>query len=656
MNRLKAIAIACVAAMGMTFLGSTYPERVNMLKTASVTASAESSEVWDGTADTSWYYKEHTVLVNEDGDRLAIFNISTAEELAGLAKLVRNGNEMKNTLINLTSDIVLNDTSNFENWDEQPPANNWTAIGAVAIEAPYAGGGISTQPSSKYTEFSGVFNGNGHTISGMYSMHHNYAGLFARLSGVVTGVIMKDSYAKCVNTQNVDYGSTALWETCAGGIAAICDRGIINRCEFDGKVYASGLNQAGYGTHGCYAGGITGKFSDDDSGVAALVLAFAFVPAGFLINPAIFMTADGSQILSDPGIYNCINRGSIYAENGTDENGAGGIVGTGGLFSFQNPDFAVFYCLNLGEVSGNENVEIGAMVGNGYKFSEQKSYYTNCERSSENNEAINFTAAGMSKQEVVEQMSSYFKYENDDIYLNFEDTADSDNSDDTTDESEWHIETETFSEAVQEKNVTMPAPELTCELLSHYFGFVIDKDNISISCSKMEGIAKWHLDIAADPDFTDIYMQPEINPSAISPSTSVYSLVPGVTYYVRVQGRSTWDEEENSEYTQYSYLNVMLEDYGVLVATVPESVPEPSVPDSPESDTIAWGDSDENGSVEILDVVLMNRVYVGVDQISESGKKNADTDQDGKITLSDSMNILKLLVHLLEQDNLPIHN
>ncbi|MDE5754286.1 MAG: hypothetical protein K2H89_07080, partial [Oscillospiraceae bacterium] len=75
MKNLKVIAVACVATMGMMFLGNICPDRVNMLKTASVTASAESSEVWDGTADTSWYYKEHTVLVNEDGDRLAIFNI-----------------------------------------------------------------------------------------------------------------------------------------------------------------------------------------------------------------------------------------------------------------------------------------------------------------------------------------------------------------------------------------------------------------------------------------------------------------------------------------------------------------------------------------------------------------------------------------------------
>ncbi|MDE5754362.1 MAG: cellulase family glycosylhydrolase [Oscillospiraceae bacterium] len=92
--------------------------------------------------------------------------------------------------------------------------------------------------------------------------------------------------------------------------------------------------------------------------------------------------------------------------------------------------------------------------------------------------------------------------------------------------------------------------------------------------------------------------------------------------------------------------------------TEPDTQPDTTAPTEPDTQTppvnVLWGDADENGKVEILDVVLMNRVYVGVDKISDSGKKNADSDQDGKITLSDSMNVLKLLVHLLEQKDFPI--
>ncbi|MDE5768445.1 MAG: leucine-rich repeat protein, partial [Oscillospiraceae bacterium] len=69
---------------------------------------------------------------------------------------------------------------------------------------------------------------------------------------------------------------------------------------------------------------------------------------------------------------------------------------------------------------------------------------------------------------------------------------------------------------------------------------------------------------------------------------------------------------------------------------------------------ILWGDANGDSTVDISDVVLMNRVYVGVDEISNKGLTNADVDQSGKIELSDSMNVLKLLVHLLDESDFPI--
>ncbi|MDE5753900.1 MAG: right-handed parallel beta-helix repeat-containing protein [Oscillospiraceae bacterium] len=87
----------------------------------------------------------------------------------------------------------------------------------------------------------------------------------------------------------------------------------------------------------------------------------------------------------------------------------------------------------------------------------------------------------------------------------------------------------------------------------------------------------------------------------------------------------------------------------------PDTTPtEATTEEKTEPKDILWGDADENGKVEILDVVLMNRVYVGVDKIADKGKLNADTDQDSKISLSDSMNVLKLLVHLVEQKDFPV--
>lgn len=73
---------------------------------------------------------------------------------------------------------------------------------------------------------------------------------------------------------------------------------------------------------------------------------------------------------------------------------------------------------------------------------------------------------------------------------------------------------------------------------------------------------------------------------------------------------------------------------------------------NPDTGSYLPGDADENGVVELNDVILMNRVYVGIDQLTPQGRKNADVDNDGKIQLVDSMNVLRYLVHLI--DKLPI--
>ena len=86
------------------------------------------------------------------------------------------------------------------------------------------------------------------------------------------------------------------------------------------------------------------------------------------------------------------------------------------------------------------------MVGEGYKFSEQKSYYTNCERSSENDDAINFVDAGMSLKEVAEEMDGNYKYENGAIMLNFDGN--------TKEEPSETMEKETFTRETVKKNIT----------------------------------------------------------------------------------------------------------------------------------------------------------------------------------------------------------
>ena len=60
-----------------------------------------------------------------------------------------------------------------------------------------------------------------------------------------------------------------------------------------------------------------------------------------------------------------------------------------------------------------------------------------------------------------------------------------------------------------------------------------------------------------------------------------------------------------------------------------------------------YGDVDDNGKVELLDVILLNKNLLGIEQLSKKGTANADVDRSGTIDSSDSLNILKSTVNLV---------
>jgi hypothetical protein len=110
-------------------------------------SSLVTGKIWDGTADTTWY--------TSNKDKSA-FLISTAEQLAGLALLV-NGNgavngkyNMNGKTIRLNADIMLNDTTGWQDWEYESPANIWTPIG------------------TNNNAFQGTFEGNKHVVSGFF--------------------------------------------------------------------------------------------------------------------------------------------------------------------------------------------------------------------------------------------------------------------------------------------------------------------------------------------------------------------------------------------------------------------------------------------------------------------------------------------------------
>ena len=250
----------------------------------------QAQTIWDGTADTSWYNETSTE-----------FEISTAEQLAGLAELVNDENDFSGKTILLTADIVLNDTSDWENWGNSAPDNTWTRIG-----------------SDYDSRFRGTFDGQGHTISGIYiNSENNYQGLFGYNKGTIKNVGVKESY--------INGGSRV------GGVCGYND-GSISNCYNTGIVHGNGS-------------GIVGGVCGDNYDYGRILNCYnsGTVSGGGNIG--------GVCGMNNYKISKCYNTGDVRGYDCI-----GGVCG--------NNKNGISNCYNLGNVSGNDN--IGGVCGDNY--------------------------------------------------------------------------------------------------------------------------------------------------------------------------------------------------------------------------------------------------------------------------------------------------
>ena len=162
-----------------------------------------------GTPDTSWYDASQNEFV-----------IDTADELAGLAVLVNNGDSFEGKTVSLGADI---DLSGYP---------NWTPIG----NATHA--------------FSGKFHGKTYGISNLYiSLPENeYVGLFGNITNEINGIYLSDSFV-------AGYGYV-------GSIAGIVNGGSIVDCIVENFIVDGG---------GHSVGGMAGEICDDSSINACII-------------------------------------------------------------------------------------------------------------------------------------------------------------------------------------------------------------------------------------------------------------------------------------------------------------------------------------------------------------------------------------------------
>ena len=182
---------------------------LTLLTVNAETPAENTADLWDGTTDTSWYNDYDTEFI-----------IYTAEELAGLAYLVNNGNTFGNKTIHLGNDIDL-------------AGREWVPIGKGTQQ--------NSSWEAQFGYFAGNFNGDYYTVSNVSITNNDtsFSGLFGALNGATV---------ENLNVDNVYIDQVLSYRNNCGGIAGAAERSTIRVCstnvEFGGT---STSNPASFG-------------------------------------------------------------------------------------------------------------------------------------------------------------------------------------------------------------------------------------------------------------------------------------------------------------------------------------------------------------------------------------------------------------------------
>ena len=202
---------------------------------------------WDENGFCKTYPDSHyqPATQNEDGT----YEIENAGQLYWFAAFVNtdeNGtypNKSANAV--LTKDIVVNENVLNEDGtlNTSGTFRNWTPIGDAV------------------PDYAGKFDGQNHTVSGLYCNNQSYAGLFGLVNGTILNVGVIDSYLKSSSE--------------SGGISGANVNGTIENCYNSGRIYGEDRSGGISGFNGgiiknCYNTGTIEGGKDDDSGVGGI--------------------------------------------------------------------------------------------------------------------------------------------------------------------------------------------------------------------------------------------------------------------------------------------------------------------------------------------------------------------------------------------------
>ena len=283
----------------------------NYVQEFSVEVTGDGSNLWNGTADTSWYNADATE-----------FDLSTPEQLAGLSSIAggtaKDGDgkaiardDFSGKVVRLAADVKLNAVAADGPSESQ---RAWKPIGDINIDGE---AGSSTEVC-----FDGTFAGQGHTVSNIYidgartaSEYGGYQGFFGALGPHAA-----------VSNLGIDGGW--VFGRVAGGVAA-CSR--VATSDQIPRIVAC-FNSATVENYGSSSRGVGGIFGGE--------------------NQAGGHSGTSSESYrAAASISDCYNTGTIKGYLGCP---VGGIAGVGSV--------VVRNCYNVGDVE-SQGTYVGSLVG-----------------------------------------------------------------------------------------------------------------------------------------------------------------------------------------------------------------------------------------------------------------------------------------------------
>ena len=225
--------------------------------------------------DLSWYDKKQSQYL-----------ITTPEQLLGLAVLSKGGETFYGKIVRLGADIVCN-TGAATKYAKEIPLNGWIPI----------------------KNFYGMFDGQGHTISGLYASGRDHMGFFAATSpkAVVQNLKITNSYFHCT----AETGNKG-----AGGLSG-SGGGTISNIYVDAIVVHDGA----------YAGGILGAMNQNGS-ISNCWFAGKVTVGNKFGGGIVGVAFNQGKTITKGTIEHCLNTGTIYKEKEAKSTSTlGGIIG-----------------------------------------------------------------------------------------------------------------------------------------------------------------------------------------------------------------------------------------------------------------------------------------------------------------------------------------